>query len=273
MLHCPADKQRGSALNFEVLANGNVSYWIHPAARFGDTDSPVAGDRNVRTSGRNGWTHLQVGPTDRVEFSAELHGHRGNVLFADGHVALLDAAALRSAFAATNATDTVLSLPAADSVVPGASTTPASNQSSSPTGLAQVSQGANSRQNAAESAAADTTASAGGTATNRSLPPPPASASMRRESPGGSNKLDSLVITRLDGTTVTSSIPVFSDRETLDASMREEAADPPHPLLNFVHWLTALSARGTYWLILLLLLAMVALEFARRRARRKRKGI
>jgi prepilin-type N-terminal cleavage/methylation domain-containing protein/prepilin-type processing-associated H-X9-DG protein len=267
VLHCPADKRRQSASNFETLDNGNVSYWINPASRFGDTDSPIAGDRNVRTSGRNEWTYLQVGPADRVEFSAELHGHRGNVLFADAHVSLLDAVMLRAAFAGANAADTVLSLPAADAT---STTTPgnAATSASGPTGLAEVNQASNNRRAAAEADPSEATASAGA---DKNRPPSPASASQAREQPGRSLNPEAMVITRLDGTTVTSSVPARAHREALDASMSEDAGDTSNPVLEFVQWLTKISAKGTYWLLLLLLLALVALEFARRRARRQRK--
>lgn len=71
-LVCPADKQRVAASDFASLRNENVSYWINTAAAFGHTDSPVAGDRNVRTSGRTEWTFIRFGPADALEFSPEM---------------------------------------------------------------------------------------------------------------------------------------------------------------------------------------------------------
>ena len=80
-----------------------------------------------------------------------------------------------------------------------------------------------------------------------------------------------MVVTRLDGTVVTSSVPQSVTSSFADDA---QAAAPPHetanPLIEFIRWLTQLSARGTYWLLLLLLLALIGFEMARRRAQRKR---
>jgi hypothetical protein len=38
-------------------------------------------------------------------------------------------------------------------------------------------------------------------------------------------------------------------------------------------WLTRLAAKGTYWLLLLLLVALIGFELARRRARRKQRKL
>src|SRR6185503_11697922 len=63
--------------------------------------------------GRTEWTFIQFGASDMVEFSAELHGYRGNVLFGDAHVDVLDSAALRGAFAPSdgNSLNVTLALP------------------------------------------------------------------------------------------------------------------------------------------------------------------
>jgi hypothetical protein len=203
VLHCPADKQKAPAQDFASLHNGNVSYWINPGAVPGDSDSPVAGDRNVRTSGRNAWTFIQFGGNDQLEFSAELHGYRGNVLFGDTHVSVLDSAALRTAFAAgTNRGPTTLSLPAFDA---SATTTIASPSSGNP--ARQGSQfdlpappGNPGTGNSGDGKArADSATSQAG---EQSGPAP----AIRTGRDSGESPTENVVFTRLDGTVVTSTV-------------------------------------------------------------------
>jgi prepilin-type N-terminal cleavage/methylation domain-containing protein/prepilin-type processing-associated H-X9-DG protein len=266
LLACPADKQRIAAKNFESLRNENVSYWINPAAAFGHTDSPLAGDRNVRTSGRTEWSFIQFNPSDSVEFSAELHGHRGNVLFGDAHVDVFDSRTLRLAFASSNGADVTISIPRPDTTDPsndGGSSTVASGASSS----GEASSSA-SRENARSAA---TTASPSSKSNSNIIPNSPGR--IRGSGSPGERENEIVVVTRFDGTVVTSSVPRKVTNAAPSTATSGSENEPTNPIIAFLQWLTRVSASGTYWLLFLLLLALIAFEIARRRAKHKRKRI
>jgi prepilin-type N-terminal cleavage/methylation domain-containing protein/prepilin-type processing-associated H-X9-DG protein len=265
VLHCPADKQGAPANDFVSLDNGKVSYWINPGAALGQPNSPIAGDRNVRTSGRNAWAFIQFSAGDRVDFNAELHGSRGNVLFGDGHVDLLDGAGLRNALASgTNSGDVTLSLPAVEIATLVENQTPGGNSGPQPSP-------ASSPEAAAPSPSTGGTASSAAPMTP-TVPPAgvtPRSREGRLATPDGANEL---VIIRLDGTTVTSSVPRHVTNRVVAETGVQVSPASGNPLIEFVQWLTRRAAKGTYWLLLLLLAALIAFELARRRARRNRKS-
>ncbi len=265
LLRCPAEKFRARAENFGSLSNQNISYWLNTAAAPGRQDSPLAGDRNVRTSGRTAWTFLQIGAGDAVEFSAELHGHRGNILFGDGHVDNLDSRALRAAFAAATVSnlDLTLALPQGES---GDGTTPTVSIASAPVPSAPA---AVPNPGATASATAQSPTNS---APSASLP----NSLNRSATPGTRGAVDerSVLVTRLDGTVVTSTVPrqVTNSLGVSDPRSSVELG-AVSPLMEFVSWLTRVAARGTYWLLFLLLVALLAFEFARRRAKRKRRVV
>ena len=263
VLACPADRQRVPVTSFDALRNENVSYWINPEAVSGRTYSPLAGDRNVRTSGRTEWTFLRFGTNDRLEFSAELHGHRGNVLFADSHVEVLESAALQTAFASGSSNDTVattLSLPRPD---PGPMGTPEATSGTANGGAGQSGIAAVENR-------PDTTAKTAG----KSQAPSRLSASKERSARNSAARdvaETPEIITRLDGTTITSSVtPRALHGVATRAELRPGETTDQNPIVAFAEWLTHAATTYTYWLLLLLLLALIAFEIARRRARRKR---
>jgi prepilin-type N-terminal cleavage/methylation domain-containing protein len=272
VLVCPADRRRVAAADFASLRNENVSYWINPGAAFGRTDSPVAGDRNVRTSGRTEWTFIQFGAGDVVEFSAELHGHHGNVLFGDAHVDVLDSAALRMRFASSysNGPDVVLALPQAESQTDASAGGASESRSTAGTGESSSGGVDGNASNG------DAPGAVGKSASNRppeSARSSPSSLSGGRGSaaPPHSGGDAAIVVTRLDGTVVTSSVP----RRVTNAFIGQDKADnadvtTTNPIIEFARWLTREATRHTYWLVLFLLLALIAFELARRRAQRKR---
>jgi len=83
ILVCPTDT-RAAATNFSSLSNSNLSYFAALRPVFGNSDSILAGDRNLDVSTN---TIARVGPTRPLRWTREMHQYRGNVLFADGHVA------------------------------------------------------------------------------------------------------------------------------------------------------------------------------------------
>jgi prepilin-type N-terminal cleavage/methylation domain-containing protein len=319
VLRCPADKLRTAAEDFASLRNTNISYWINPSAAFGRVDSPIAGDRNVRTSGRTEWTFIQFSSNDVVEFSAELHGYRGNVLFGDAHVDLFDSTGLRLAFASgggSNDTDTVVSLPRPE--LPGAPSEPEIPPSSvvvtvrplptstTPTqpGLSPVSPNntASPRTPPGSSGAGSAVASAtdnsavgnaanpgSSTATSPASNPnateknagdpasrPNTTPATSRRSRGTANEDENVLVlvTRLDGSVITSSVPRKTTNIIVQGrTVPPEEIAPTNPAIEFVQWLTRTATRHTYWLLLLLLLALVAYELNRRRAQRKRRAV
>jgi prepilin-type processing-associated H-X9-DG protein len=90
VLVCPADKAV-TAGSFGTLGRTNVSYWVNYRAKVGDATEILVGDRNLTNSSVVNAGTLEVG------FNESLHGHRGNVAFADGHVELRKTFALRVA--------------------------------------------------------------------------------------------------------------------------------------------------------------------------------
>lgn len=83
ILICPADA-RVAADNFPGLNNDRVSYFVAVNAEYGRPEMILAGDRNLANAGTNSAGNPALRWTD------ELHRHKGNILFADGHVARLN---------------------------------------------------------------------------------------------------------------------------------------------------------------------------------------
>lgn len=267
VLLCPAEKARTAARDFESLRNENISYWLNNDAVFGHPSSPLAGDRNVRTSGRTEWTFVQFGAGDALEFSADLHGHRGNVAFGDAHVDTLDSAALRRAFAlVTNSPSVTLSLPARELPPEPVANTAGGNSAGG---------GGAGGAGAAAAASSSGAGGAAGTATtgNNSSPTTPS----RTTAPGvggvgGTLAVggDMVVFTRIDGTFATSSVPRrFTNVATMAARPRPAEVEKSHLLVDFVQSVTRKAQRQINWL-LLLLLVLVALSILDRMRRKMR---
>ena len=264
VLLCPAEKQRRPARDFASLLNENVSYWLNNGAAFGRPDSPLAGDRNVRTAGRTEWAYLQFGPEEAVEFSADLHGYRGNVLFGDAHVDDLDSRALRLAFSGgTNSTEVTLALPARE-LPPEMETAlaPAGDVGGNPGAVPAAAGASSARENSGQSAAGTT----GG--------------SMGTSGRAGAGQIvggrpEVVVFTRLDGTMATSTVArVYTNAATAAArALAAETVESP-PRVELAQSLARKAERGSHWLWLLLLL-MVALSLIdkiRRRLRGRKRG-
>ena len=91
VLACPADLERAPAGNFTQFGDTNLSYFAGMNAEFGNVNSILAGDRNL-TNDSGGALH----------WTRELHGFKGNVLFADAHVDEANGLRLSGEFAAGN---------------------------------------------------------------------------------------------------------------------------------------------------------------------------
>jgi prepilin-type N-terminal cleavage/methylation domain-containing protein/prepilin-type processing-associated H-X9-DG protein len=269
MLRCPADQRRTAVNDFISLANTNVSYWINLGAGFDRSDSPLAGDRNVRTSGRIEWTFIQFGASDVVEFTGELHGSRGNVLFGDGHVDVIDGVALRRAFVpGSNSTDVTLTLPRQEVDSPpaapkGGADTPGGNAAGGAGADLPGNDSSTTRNGAAANSSPDQSAANQSAAVANS--PRNSARAVTRQN----EESDPVRITLLNGTVITSNVPRTVTNTA--AELREPPAmelENDNPIVEFARWLTRTVTKHTYLLLLLLLAGLIAFELARRRAKR-----
>jgi prepilin-type N-terminal cleavage/methylation domain-containing protein len=94
LLVCPADT-RIAAETFAALRNDNVSYFVTRSAEYGDSDSIVAGDRNISGEWRSAGKILRIGTESRPAWTHELHEDQGNLLFGDSRVELLTSTGLQ----------------------------------------------------------------------------------------------------------------------------------------------------------------------------------
>jgi prepilin-type N-terminal cleavage/methylation domain-containing protein/prepilin-type processing-associated H-X9-DG protein len=100
VLVCPADLAREKADSFGSLQNSNVSFFVGVYADYNTPETILAGDRNITSDLA---TASLVRGTKGLRWTEELHAFKGNVLYADSHVAELNNARLdlQSAPAAT----------------------------------------------------------------------------------------------------------------------------------------------------------------------------
>jgi prepilin-type processing-associated H-X9-DG protein len=86
ILACPADLARLPAERFVDFDNSHLSYFVGVSADYARPRSILAGDRNVTNDWARSSAILHVGPNAPIHWTRELHGFKGNILFADGHV-------------------------------------------------------------------------------------------------------------------------------------------------------------------------------------------
>ncbi|HTG44349.1 MAG TPA: prepilin-type N-terminal cleavage/methylation domain-containing protein [Verrucomicrobiae bacterium] len=79
---CPSDRAVQVAA-FAQLRKTNISYWVNARANPGDSRQILVGDRNI-AAGTNSGRVKEI--TSEIAFTRSLHGGRGNIGFADGHV-------------------------------------------------------------------------------------------------------------------------------------------------------------------------------------------
>src|SRR5258706_8454776 len=87
LLVCPADN-RVPAENFAVLRNENVSYFVASTAEFGQSDSILGGDRNIRGTWPSAGSVLRIDSNNVPGWTYELHEGQGHILFGDGRAEL-----------------------------------------------------------------------------------------------------------------------------------------------------------------------------------------
>ena len=111
VLICRLDSRR-SATNFDSLRNVNLSFFAGLEASYKHPLSILAGDRNLLTSGSHSDTMARIEPEDTVFWSADLHGYRGNLLFADGSVHDVGNGGLSSVLSQSSSNVTIILPPA-----------------------------------------------------------------------------------------------------------------------------------------------------------------
>lgn len=111
LLICPGDMYRVPSWTFADLRASNVSYFVNVRAKMGNEGSLLAGDWNIRTSGRMEENFIQFGPGDAVEWSSAVHRGSGNALMGDGHVDSLSGRSATSTL--TNGGEALLAVPPA----------------------------------------------------------------------------------------------------------------------------------------------------------------
>jgi prepilin-type N-terminal cleavage/methylation domain-containing protein/prepilin-type processing-associated H-X9-DG protein len=84
LLICPADT-RVPALEFSLLKNENVSYFVTATADYNQPVSLLAGDRNIIIGAQTPGATAVIGTNATISWTGELHQFAGNLLFADGH--------------------------------------------------------------------------------------------------------------------------------------------------------------------------------------------
>jgi prepilin-type N-terminal cleavage/methylation domain-containing protein len=116
IFHCPSDRLRPVAQNYSTdteaglagLTNQALSYFIGTESELESPRQHMLGDRNVMgISGKwctigpisNNITWL---PTNKVEWTRDLHEYKGNVTFGDGSVQQLNTVELRKCLSRTD---------------------------------------------------------------------------------------------------------------------------------------------------------------------------
>ena len=259
VLVCPADR-RIPANRFALLKNEHVSYFVGRHADYNSPDSILAGDRNLIMVSSGAGTTLDLASSNQVAWTGALHDTKGNLLFADARVEQLTAPALR---AAVSKSSLLVNVPAP------ANPTPALNTS------ANSSAGSGGRASGPSPAPAS--GSSGGTLQRletffQGPPARPYNAPRGTSVPAGaSNNPNISQATSAPPTVVVTNqlAPVPTDKPSLakpaspaTAPWTEEVVQP----------IADKGYRTTYWLLLLLLAIIGAMEMQRRWRKRAQKS-
>jgi prepilin-type N-terminal cleavage/methylation domain-containing protein/prepilin-type processing-associated H-X9-DG protein len=94
LVWCPSDRARSPADFFPPLQNSNVSYFVGANADYATPTSMLAGDRNITNTLAGGGSIIFLNGSPGLSWTTDIHVSKGNVLFADGSVELLNSAQL-----------------------------------------------------------------------------------------------------------------------------------------------------------------------------------
>ena len=275
ILICPTD-DRTEAMTFATLQNSNLSYFMAATAKVGDVNAMLVGDRNLTNVDSSDQSRVYWGGTKKLRWTEALHKLRGNILFADGHVAEL--AEVDIAAPDTNAASGPLALllpPVKSSdlaggtytgggptIIPGVRSSPPSPTSPTPPNRPPVNPGGNG--GGSPSGPSGGTANHVSTSGGMGAPPngisTPATAAPRPAAPSStvaSSGLDAVRQTELSQTisnvtAVVSNAPEVAasthSTEFPTASPAAPVAEEPEKKISFGLWFL--------WLFLLLLLGL-----------------
>lgn len=257
LLLCPTDT-RLPAESFSKLRNENLSYFISGSALYDNPMSILSGDRNIETYDFGLRSVLRLDANDLPGWSAEMHQHKGNLLFADAHVEQVDNKGLRAALQSTPGGRVVLLPPVSSpqTVVASANAsgtgqgnatsasatetgpTAGKNAPASPAGAAETPQGSATRSTRAAKGSSPGVSASGALNTD-------ASASPRDSGPKGQGQSS--------------------------AGVEPGSADPDYQPDSWPamigHYVTTTGARLTWLLLLVILSVLVYFEIRRRRAK------
>ena len=96
LLRCPTDV-RSPAGDFSILQNSNLSYFVSTSAEYSQPESILCGDRNISGESLASGSIVRMGTNAPVVWTGELHQFKGNLLFADSHVAQVNNGGLGAA--------------------------------------------------------------------------------------------------------------------------------------------------------------------------------
>lgn len=258
LLVCPTDLERAPAMNFGVLQNSNVSYFVGVTADYNAPSSILAGDRNV-TNDASATASLVRGAYG-LRWTRELHVFKGNVLFADAHVEEMNNSGMD--LAGVVAANSVLFLPA----VRG-SAGMGLGSSSGGSGSTGWSPGGGGGQPAAPGARP-----VANNGPNAPQPPPPGMPG-RNDMSGARMANHGFSGETFSDTQVRKTNPVAATNQPSPATATADDGEPEPPLLWLAGVARSAAGKGSFWLLLLLLLLLLALYvYARRKMRRRRTG-
>jgi prepilin-type N-terminal cleavage/methylation domain-containing protein len=277
---CPADN-RLPAPTFAAVQNENVSYFVAPLAQAGQSDSIVAGDRNITGTWSSGGSVLRIGSDNSPGWTHELHGGQGNLLFGDARVELLNSKGLLTAL--NDAKETIPIYP--PSVSGGSGNAPLGGSSGGPgagIGIAGGSGTSGRSPGGSGSSGGAATASPSGGALSqleqvfgggREKPKPtapnpgPVMAKKAEPAPAESSRPPAME----ESIAASKPTPQTGSTNTASVSAPEnsETAGDPWPI-GLGQLAAKFGARGTWLLLLLLLAVLITVEVQRRRRARKR---
>lgn len=255
LLICPADT-RLPAAKFSQLQNTNISYFVDVNADYFKPMSILAGDRNVASNSFSHPSILHDGGGVHLYWTRELHGFKGNVLFADGHVERWnDRELTASASADDGGSD--LFMPSIGSYAQNSGGQPAAYVPASPPGSAATSPAESSHGANAYSPATPSTPQSAANSPSRpgfSPAPPPAGESQKPNAPGMA-PVETESPNPVDG----NDLAATNSQVTNDAAAGETDSGMSSANQKAAHYI-----KWAFGLLLLLLLLLVPLDLWRR---------
>jgi prepilin-type N-terminal cleavage/methylation domain-containing protein/prepilin-type processing-associated H-X9-DG protein len=255
ILVCPTDT-RIPAENFPNLRNENISYFISGTAIYENPMSVLGGDRNIETYDLGLRSVLRLDANDLPGWSAEMHQHQGNLLFADSHVEQVNNNGLRAALRDAPGGQVVLLPPVP--VPPTATASAGQGGDSGGTSTAAANSGAQGNSASAPAASSPAKAQAPGSA--------PGMAATRNKGGSGSSRGPGMSGSEFasTGSTVTNEARTQSGATSAEANSEYKPDGWP---AFIAHYITTFGAKATWLGLLIILSVLVYLEIRRRRAK------